>query len=47
MPPHEENLYTEVSLSANGLRDTIRRLLPVFDIPEDRLQLFLREDRDA
>jgi len=43
----EDNLYTEVNLSANGIRDTIRRLLATFEIPEDRLQLFLREDRNA
>ena len=42
-----DDLYTEVNLSANGIRDTIRRLLTTFEIPEDRLQLFLREDRDA
>ena len=42
-----DDLYTEVNLSANGIRDTILRLLTTFEIPEDRLQLFLREDRDA
>ncbi len=42
-----DDLHTEVNLSANGIRDTIRRLLTTFEIPEDRLQLFLREDRDA
>jgi hypothetical protein len=42
-----DGLYAEVNLSANGIRDTIRRLLVTFDIPKDRLQLFLREDRDA
>ncbi len=42
-----DGLYAEVNLSANGIRDTIRRLLATFDIPKDRLQLFLREDRDA
>ena len=42
-----DDLYTEVNLSANGIRDTIRRLLTTFEIPEDLLQLFLREDRDA
>jgi hypothetical protein len=40
-------LYAEDNLSANGIRDTIRRLLATFEIPKDRLQLFLREDRDA
>ena len=42
-----EGMYAEVNLSANSIRDLIRRLLAVFDIPEDRLQIFLREDRDA
>ncbi len=43
----EDNLYTEVNLSANNIRDTIRLLLTTFEIPEDHLQLFLREDRNA
>ena len=42
-----DRLYAEVNLSANGIRDTIRRLLSTFEIPSDRLQLFIREDRDA
>ena len=42
-----DDLYTEVNLSANGIRDTIRRLLATFEIPENGLQLFLREDRNA
>jgi hypothetical protein len=41
------NLYIEANLSANGIRDVIRRLLIVFDIPTNQLQIFLREDRDA
>lgn len=40
-------LFIEANLSANGIRDVIRRLLEVFDIPTDRMQVFLREDRDA
>lgn len=43
----EEGIYTEINLSANGLRDVIRNLLDVYDLPRDRLQIFLREDRDA
>lgn len=43
----EEGIYTEINLSANGLRDVIRSLLDVYAIPRDRLQIFLREDRDA
>jgi len=42
-----DEVYAEINLSANGIRDTIRRLLETFEIPERRLQLFLREDRDA
>src|SRR5262249_21912150 len=42
-----DGLFAEVNLSANGLRDVIRALLETFEIPKDRLQLFLREDRDA
>jgi hypothetical protein len=43
----EEGIYSEINLSANGLRDVIRNLLDVYDLPHDRLQIFLREDRDA
>ncbi len=42
-----DDLFVECNLSANGLRDLIRDLLAVFDIPPERLQLFLRQDRDA
>ncbi len=42
----EEGIYTEINLSANGLRDVIRNLLDVYDLPRDRLQIFLREDRE-
>lgn len=41
------DLYIEANLSANGIRDMIRRLLGVFDISLDRMQIFLRQDRDA
>ncbi len=43
----DESLFTEINLSANGLRDVIRNLLEVFSIKRDDLQIFLREDRDA
>jgi len=43
----EQELYTEINLSANGLRDVIRNLLTVYAIPRESLQIFLREDRDA
>jgi hypothetical protein len=41
------DLYIEANLSANGIRDVIRRLFEVFEIPTDRMQIFLRQDRDA
>ena len=43
----DEGVYTEINLSANGLRDVIRSLLDAYEIPRDNLQIFLREDRDA
>jgi hypothetical protein len=42
-----DGLYIEANLSANDIRDVIRRLLEVFEIPTDRMQIFLRQDRDA
>ena len=42
-----EGLYAETNLSANGLRDVVRKLLTTFEIPKDRLELFLREDRNT
>lgn len=40
-------LYAEANLSANDIRNLIRRLLNAFKIPLDRIQIFLRQDRDA
>jgi len=45
--PVGDGIHAEINLSANGICDTIRRLLIVFDIPPDQLQLFLRENRNA
>jgi hypothetical protein len=42
-----DGIYAEVNLSANNIRDNMRRLLATFEIPEHSLKLFLREDRDA
>ena len=42
-----DGIHAEVNLSANSVRDMIRRLLGTFEIPADRLKLFLRQDRDA
>lgn len=40
-------LFVESNLSANGVRDLIRRFLAAFEISSDEMQVFLREDRDA
>lgn len=42
-----DKVYSEINLSANSLRDVIRKLLVAFEISETDLQLYLREDRDA
>ncbi len=42
-----DGLFAEINLSANSLCSTIEKLLDIFDIPRDQLQLFLRQDRDA
>jgi hypothetical protein len=42
-----EGLFVECNLSANGIRDMIRRLLIAFEIETGELRLFLRQDRDA
>ncbi len=43
----EGGLFIEANLSANGIRDVVRQLLVAFDLPTDRMQIFLRQDRDA
>jgi hypothetical protein len=43
----DTDLSIECNLSANGIRDMIRRLLVAFGLPSSQLQLFLRQDRDA
>jgi hypothetical protein len=42
-----DGIYAEINHSANGLRDVIRDLLVEFDVPKERLQIYLRQDRDA
>lgn len=42
-----EGIYAEINLSANMIRNEVRRLLKTFAIPEDNFRIFLREDRDA
>ncbi len=41
------DLFVESNLSANSICDVLRRLLEVFDIPVNQMQVFLRQDRDA
>ncbi len=43
----DQGLFVECNLSANGIRDMLRRLLDAFQIAPDQLRLFLRQDRDA
>jgi len=40
-------IYIEMNLSANSIRDSIRKLLSTFGIPESKIRIYLREDRDA
>ncbi|WP_165224684.1 hypothetical protein [Aquisphaera insulae] len=40
-------LFIECNLSANGIRDMIRRLLIAFRLDPAEFRLFLRQDRDA
>lgn len=40
-------VFVEANLSANGIRDVLRQLLAAFNLPTDRMQIFLRQDRDA
>lgn len=41
------DLFVESNLSANSICDVIRRMLAEFGIPEGRMQIYLRQDRDA
>jgi hypothetical protein len=45
--PAGDGLFVESNLSANGIRDAVRALLAAFEIPADRLSIFLRQDRNA
>lgn len=42
-----DGVYIESNASANTIRDVIRRLLQAYNIAENKVQLFLRQDRDA
>jgi hypothetical protein len=45
--PVGDGLFVESNLSANGIRDALRALLAAFEIPAERLSIFLRQDRNA
>jgi hypothetical protein len=45
--PVGDGLFVECNLSANDIRNMLRRLLFAFAIEPEKLQLFLRQDRDA
>jgi len=40
-------IFAETNLSANQIRDNIKRLLSAFGLPESAFVVYLREDRDA
>ncbi len=41
------DLYTEANLSANSIRDVIRKMLQTFEVSETEMKIYLRQDRDA
>ena len=41
-----DGIYAETNLSANQIRDRIKKLLKFFDIPIDSFVIYLKEDRD-
>ncbi len=45
--PVGDGMYAEANLSANMIRDVIRRLLSTFDVSETEMTVYLRQDRDA
>jgi hypothetical protein len=40
-------VFVESNLSANGIRDMLRRFLKAYEIPKAGMRIYLREDRDA
>ena len=42
-----DGLYIESNLSANSIRDVVRRLLQQYEVPVEQMKVYLREDRDA
>ena len=45
--PIAGGISAEINLSANMIRDLLRRLLATFGIPTANLRIYLRQDRDA
>ncbi|GMV65727.1 MAG: hypothetical protein AMXMBFR75_15250 [Candidatus Hinthialibacteria bacterium] len=45
--PVTDGIHAESNLSANSIRDLMKRLLETFGIPETEVKIYLREDRDA
>lgn len=41
------SMYAEMNLSANQIRDSIKRLLHTFRVNQSDITIYLREDRDA
>ena len=41
-----DGLYIESNLSANSIRDIIRRVLQQYEIPVEQMKVYLRQDRD-
>jgi hypothetical protein len=42
-----DGLLAESNLSANSIRDVLKRVLTAYEISIDQMQVFLRQDRDA
>jgi hypothetical protein len=42
-----DGVFAVSNLSANGIRDMLRRVLTAFEMPTDQFLIFLRQDRDA
>jgi hypothetical protein len=46
-PDYGRGVVAETNLSANQIRDNIKRPLCAFGLPESAFVVYLREDRDA
>ena len=45
--PITKDIYADGNLSANSIRNNMKKLMEVFEIPIDQLVIYLREDRNA